>query len=145
MKENNGGLLEIKDVKILSVDNRGRIVLPLVTRKSLGITTDSQLMLVSDSETKEIRITPVGITMDEKPIKFKITMSDEPGSLAKIASIFGDLGISLMYGESVILEKSKSAIWTVISPTPKNISLEDIKDELIKTGKAFDVEIIPFD
>ena len=145
MKENNGGLLEIKDVKILSVDNRGRIVLPLVTRKNLGITTDSQLMLVSDSETKEIRITPVGITMDEKPIKFKITMSDEPGSLAKIASIFGDLGISLMYGESVILEKSKSAIWTVISPTPKNISLEDIKDELIKTGKAFDVEIIPFD
>ena len=135
----------MKDVKILTIDNRGRIVLPLVTRKSLGITTDSQLMLVSDSETKEIRITPVGITMDEKPIKFKITMSDEPGSLAKIASIFGDLGISLMYGESVILEKSKSAIWTVISPTPKNISLEDIKDELIKTGKAFDVEIIPFD
>lgn len=137
--------MEIKDVKILSVDNRGRIVLPLVTRKNLGITTDSQLMLVSDSETKEIRITPVGITMDEKPIKFKITMSDEPGSLAKIASIFGDLGISLMYGESVILEKSKSAIWTVISPTPKDISLEDIKDKLIKTGKAFDVEIIPFD
>ncbi|MHA2132005.1 MAG: hypothetical protein ACW99L_18705, partial [Promethearchaeota archaeon] len=119
----------MKDVKIITIDNRGRIVLPLVTRKNLGITTDSQLMLVSDSETKEIRITPVGITKDEKPIKFKITMSDEPGSLAKIASIFGDLGISLMYGESVILEKSKSAIWTVISPTPKAISIEDIKEE----------------
>ena len=135
----------MKDVKIITIDNRGRIVLPLVTRKSLGITTDSQLMLVSDSETKEIRITPVGITQDEKPIKFKITLSDEPGSLAKIASTFGDLGISLMYGESVIIEKSKTAIWTVISPTPKHISLEELREKLMENGKAVSVEIIPFD
>jgi bifunctional DNA-binding transcriptional regulator/antitoxin component of YhaV-PrlF toxin-antitoxin module len=135
----------MKDVKIISIDNRGRIVLPLVTRKNLGITTDSQLMLVSDSETKEIRITPVGITKEEKPIKFKITMSDEPGSLAKIASTFGDLGISLMYGESVIVEKSKTAIWTVISPTPQNITMEELREGLIKNGKAINVDIIPFD
>ena len=135
----------MKDVKIITIDNRGRIVLPLVTRKNLGITTDSQLMLVSDSETKEIRITPVGISKDEKPIKFRITMTDEPGSLAKIASTFGDLGISLMYGESVILEKSKTAIWTVLSPTPKNITMEELRDGLIKNGKAINVDIIPFD
>ena len=135
----------MKDVKIISIDNRGRIVLPLVTRKNLGLTIDSQLMLVSDSEIKEIRITPVGITKDEKPIKFRITMNDEPGSLAKIATIFGNLGISLMYGESVIIEKSKTAIWTVISPTPKNISLEEVQDSLKKEGKAINVEIIPFD
>ncbi|MFX1477257.1 MAG: hypothetical protein ACFFCI_03920 [Promethearchaeota archaeon] len=135
----------MKDVKIISIDNRGRIVLPLVTRKNLGISTDSQLMLVSDSETKEIRITPVGITKEEKPIKFRITMSDEPGSLAKIATTFGELGISLMYGESVIIEKSKKAIWTVISPTPKHITLEELKEKLLTSGKAISVEIIPFD
>ncbi|MHA1914369.1 MAG: hypothetical protein ACW986_08725 [Promethearchaeota archaeon] len=135
----------MKDVKIISIDNRGRIVLPLVTRKNLGITTNSQLMLVSDSETKEIRITPVGITKEEKPIKFRITMSDEPGSLAKIATIFGDLGISLMYGESVIVEKSKIAIWTVISPTPDHITLEELRENLVKNGKAVTVEIIPIE
>ncbi|MFX1278796.1 MAG: hypothetical protein ACFFA3_05215 [Promethearchaeota archaeon] len=135
----------MKDVKIISIDNRGRIVLPLVTRKNLGITTDSQLMLVSDSETKEIRITPVGITKEEKPIKFRITMRDEPGSLAKIASTFGDLGISLMYGESVIVEKSKTAIWTVISPTPQNITMDELREGLIKDGKAINVDIVPFD
>ena len=133
------------DLKIIYIDNRGRIVLPLVTRKNLGITTDSQLMLVSDSETKEIRITPVGITKEERPIKFRITMSDEPGSLAQIASTFGDLGISLMYGESVIVEKSKTAIWTVISPTPQNITMEELREGLIKNGKAINVDIIPFD
>ncbi|MFW9877160.1 MAG: hypothetical protein ACFFG0_29060 [Candidatus Thorarchaeota archaeon] len=135
----------MKDVKIISIDNRGRIVLPLITRKNLGITTDSQLMLVSDSETKEIRITPVGIAKEEQPIKFRITMRDEPGSLAKIALTFGDLGISLMYGESVILEKSKTAIWTVISPTPKNITMEELREGLIKNGKALNVDILPFE
>jgi hypothetical protein len=72
-------------------------------------------------------------------------MSDDPGSLAKIAGIFGDLGISLMYGESVIVEKDKTAIWTVISPTPKHISLEELRENLMKSGKAFNVDIIPFD
>jgi len=135
----------MKDVKIITIDNRGRIVLPLITRKNLGITTDSQLMLVSDSEMKEIRITPVGITKDENPIKFNITMGDDPGSLARIATVFGDLGISLMYGESVIIEKSKTAIWTVISPTPKHISLEELRENLMKKGEAVKVEILPFD
>ncbi|MBA7520120.1 hypothetical protein ES705_12213 [subsurface metagenome] len=135
----------MKDVKIISIDNRGRIVLPLVTRKNLGITTDSQLMLVSDSETKEIRITPVGISKEDRPIKFRITMFDEPGSLAKIATIFGDFGISLMWGESIILEKSKTAIWTVLSPTPKNIDMEDLRETLVKNGKAINVDILPFE
>ena len=72
-------------------------------------------------------------------------MSDEPGSLAQIASTFGDLGISLMYGESVIVEKSKTAIWTVISPTPQNITMEELREGLIKNGKAINVDIIPFD
>jgi len=135
----------MKDVKIISIDNRGRIVLPLVTRKNLGITTDSQLMLVSDSETKEIRITPVGISKEDKPIKFRITMNDEPGSLAKIATIFGDFGISLMWGESIILEKSKTAIWTVLSPSPKNVNMEELRETLIKNGKAINVDILPFE
>ena len=133
----------MKDVKIISIDNRGRIVLPLVTRKNLGLTTDSQLMLVSDSETKEIRITPVGISAEDKPVKFKITMKDEAGSLAQIASTFADLGISLIYGESVIIEKDKKAIWTVISSSPKNIRLEDLSEELRMKGRALEVEIFP--
>ena len=133
----------MKDVKIISIDNRGRIVLPLVTRKNLGLTTDSQLMLVSDSETKEIRITPVGISAEDKPVKFKITMKDEAGSLAQIATTFADLGISLIYGESVIIEKDKKAIWTVISSSPKNIRLEDLSEELRMKGRALEVEIFP--
>ncbi|MFX1574187.1 MAG: hypothetical protein ACFFB0_15695 [Promethearchaeota archaeon] len=116
----------------------------MVTRKNLGLTTNSQLLLVSDSETKEIRITPVGISEDQRPIKFKITIKDAPGSLAKIATVFGDLGISLMYGESVVIEKDKTAIWTVISPTPQDITMDKLQEELVNKGQAVKVEVIAF-
>lgn len=135
----------MKDVKIITIDNRGRIVIPLVTRKSFGLTTNTQLMLVSDSETKEIKITPVGISEEEKPIKFRITMEDIPGALAKIATTFGDMGISLIYGESAIVEKDKTAIWTVISPTPTGITLEELREKLIEKGEALNVEVLPLD
>jgi bifunctional DNA-binding transcriptional regulator/antitoxin component of YhaV-PrlF toxin-antitoxin module len=132
----------MKEVRIVSFDNRGRLVVPKIIRKSLGLTEDTQLMMVADSESKEIRITPVAFEAKQKPIKLKIKIKDAPGSLAKIASTFGELGMSLMYGESAVLEKDKTAIWTVISPTPE-ISLEEFKEKLMDEGGAIDVEIMP--
>lgn len=133
----------MKEVKIISLDSRGRIVIPQIIRESLGLTTNSQVMMVADSEAKEIKITPVGLDEEREPIKLRITMEDAPGALAKIASTFGDLGISLMYGESVIIEKEKKAMWTVISPTPRNISLEELEEKLKTNGDALKVEFIP--
>ncbi|TXT60624.1 MAG: hypothetical protein BAJALOKI2v1_90038 [Promethearchaeota archaeon] len=133
----------MKEVRILSIDNRGRIVIPQIIRKSLGLTTDSQLMMVADSENKEIKITPIGLsTGEESPVKIRITMEDVPGALAKIATIFGELGISLVYGESVIVEKDKKAIWTVISPNP-GMDFEELEQALREKGDAMKVEFIP--
>ncbi|MGV9204637.1 MAG: hypothetical protein ACOC44_11540 [Promethearchaeia archaeon] len=109
-------------------------------RKSLGITSDSQLMLIGDSEKKEIRITPAGIDREHEQIKYKITIKDSPGSLGKIATAFGNIGVSLVYGEAVIIEKNKTAVWTVIGPKPTDLSLEQIKKRLISEGEAIKVE-----
>lgn len=126
--------------KIVAIDQRGRIVIPKEARNALGITTNSQLMMISDSEAKEIRITPIGLSGDKVPIKLRITMADIPGALAKLATLFGKLGLSMMYSEAVIIEKDKTAVWTVISESPDN--LEDLKEELINQGGAIKVEIL---
>ena len=135
----------MKEVRILSLDARGRVVIPQIIRKSLGLTTNSQLMLVADSETKEIKITPIGLSQEHNPIKFRITMKDQPGALAKIANIFAECGVSLVYGESIAVEREKTAIWTVIGPQPEHRTLEDLQDMLIKEGDALKVEIFPLD
>ncbi|MFX1326815.1 MAG: hypothetical protein ACFE91_01555 [Promethearchaeota archaeon] len=133
----------MKDVKIITIDNRGRIVLPLVTRKNLGLTTNSQLMLVSDSETKEIRITPIGLRDEGNLIKIKVLMKDIPGALAKVVDIFAEKGLSLVYSEAVIVEKDKTAVWTAISESPEDIEM--FKNLLLEKGETIDVEVSPID
>jgi len=135
--------LIIKDVKIITIDNRGRIVLPLVTRKNLGITTNSQLMLVSDSETKEIRITPIGLRDESKLVKLKVVMKDIPGALAKLLDIFAEEGLSLVYSEAVIVEKDKTAVLTAISESPDDAN--QLKNILTERGEALEVEFSPLD
>ena len=129
--------------KIISIDERGRIVIPKEARNALGITTNSQLMMISDSEAKEIRITPIGFSGDKIPIKLRVTMADIPGALARLATLFGNLGLSMMYSEAVIIEKDKTAVWTVISESPDNI--DDLKEVLMNQGGAIKVEVLPLE
>ncbi|MFX1500849.1 MAG: hypothetical protein ACFFDH_07795 [Promethearchaeota archaeon] len=133
----------MKDVKIITIDNRGRIVLPLVTRKNLGITTNSQLMLVSDSETKEIRITPIGLRDESNLIKLKIIIKDIPGALAKLLDIFAEEKLNLVYSETVIIEKDVKAELTAISESPP--SMDRLKNILMEKGDALDVKFFPLD
>ncbi|UCC20270.1 MAG: hypothetical protein JSV62_03000 [Promethearchaeota archaeon] len=133
----------MKDVKIISIDNRGRIVLPLVTRKNLGLTTNSQLMLVSDSETKEIRITPIGLRDESNLIKVRVIMRDVSGALAKILEIFAEEDLSLVYSEAVIVEKDKTAVWTAISETPRDV--DQLTRILKEKGDALEVTLSPID
>jgi len=134
----------MKEVKILTIDERGRIVIPQIVRKSLGITTNSQLMMISDSEAKEIKITPVGLRSESDLIKLRITMGDTPGALAKLATTFGDLKLSMMYSEAVIVEKDKTAVWTVISESP-SFPIEELEKILKEKGEALRVEILPLE
>ena len=131
----------MKEVKILTIDERGRIVIPQIVRKSLGITTNSQLMMISDSETKEIKISPIGLRDESNLIKLRITMGDTPGALAKLATTFGDLKLSMMYSEAVIVEKDKTAVWTVISESP-SLTLEELEKILKEKGEALKVEFL---
>lgn len=133
----------MKEVKFLTIDNRGRIVIPMSIRKVLGLRENMQLMVIADSETKELKITPVGIKGDS--LKFRVLMKDEAGSLAKIATTFGNHGISLVYGESLTIEKDKTAMWTVIGPRPKDLDLDELKEILKNEGDAIEVEIIPLE
>jgi len=133
-----------KKTYIITIDDRGRIVIPKQARNDLGITTNSQLMMVSDSEVKELKITPIGLKNDSNLIKLKITMKDVPGALAKLATLFGDLKLSMMYSEAVIVEKDKTAVWTVISESPES-PLEDLEKILKDKGNAIRVEFLPLE
>ncbi|MCP4761653.1 MAG: hypothetical protein GY870_07715 [archaeon] len=131
----------MKETEILKLDKRGRIVIPRIMRKSLALTENTQLMAISDSDKMEIRIIPLQLYDDKVFIKMKIRLVDEPGSLARIASTFANLGLSLVYTETVIIKRGVEAEWTVISPQP-DMSLDELKTILKEEGNAIDVHIL---
>ncbi len=134
----------MREVKILSIDNRGRILIPQALRKIAGFATDTKLMVVADSERKEIKITSIRVAEGQNLLNLKISMKDIPGALGKIASTLGDLGISILYSEGGILEKDKVAFYTALVQSPKH-DYKGIKDILLSKGSALDVELLPME
>lgn len=130
----------MKESRILNIDSRGRIVIPNIVRRALGIEDANQVMMIADSDKKEIKIHPVAWSGEKETLKLKIYMNDVAGALAKIANTFGDLKISLIYGEATVIEKGRSAIWTVIAPVPDKYTVKEIIEILIKKGNAKKVE-----
>lgn len=130
-----------KETEILKIDGRGRIVIPRTMRKSLGLKENSQIMLIADSDAKEIKMIPLPFSEEKSFIRLKITIPDTAGSLGKIANIFGEMNISLLYGETVVIKKGVDAEWNVLSPTFE-VSVEELTKRLIEKGGAKKVEVM---
>ncbi len=54
-------------------------------RKSLGLKENSQIMMISDSDAKEIKIIPLPFSEEKLFIRLRIYIEDKAGALAKIA------------------------------------------------------------
>lgn len=130
-----------KETEILKIDSRGRIVIPRTMRKSLGLKENSQIMMISDSEAKEIKIIPLPFSEEKSFIKLKIIIDDKAGSLGRIATAFGEFGVSLLYGETVVIKKGIEAEWSVLAPVTE-MPIEELKRQLIEKGGAKRVEIM---
>ncbi|MHA1488739.1 MAG: hypothetical protein ACTSRI_03675 [Promethearchaeota archaeon] len=134
----------MKEIKILQIDNRGRILIPQSLRKLVGLSKESKLMVIADSELNELKITSIGLAEAEKLMKLKITMEDTPGALGKFASALGKLNVSIIHSEGSILEKDKSATYIAIVQSLKH-DFEALKNFLINKRAVLDVEMLPLD
>ena len=131
---------QMKATEILKIDSRGRIVIPRGMRKSLGLKENSFLMIISDLENNELKLVPLATADDRGIIRLRMIIPDEAGSLAKIATVFGELGLSLLFGQTVVIKKGTEAEWSVICPVI-DLSVEDLKKTLIDKGGALRVYV----
>ncbi|MHA1522269.1 MAG: AbrB/MazE/SpoVT family DNA-binding domain-containing protein [Promethearchaeota archaeon] len=131
----------MKETEILKIDSRGRIVIPRGMRKSLGLKENSHIMLISNPDENELRIIPLPFSEDNQTfVRIRIIIHDEPGALGQVAKVFGELGLSLLYGQEVVIKKGSEAEWTVICPFP-DVPMEDFKQQLIERGGAKKVTV----
>ncbi|MHA1684760.1 MAG: ACT domain-containing protein [Promethearchaeota archaeon] len=127
--------------EIVKIDDRGRIVIPGSTRKIMKLAPGTKLLMNVDEERNQIILTPF-LGVDVKPIGIRIVMKDKKGALAHVATAISELGINLLLGEAHIVSKGKQAEWSIIADlsTVENIALEEIKDKIINSGGADEVE-----
>jgi bifunctional DNA-binding transcriptional regulator/antitoxin component of YhaV-PrlF toxin-antitoxin module len=131
----------MKETEILRIDERGRLLIPIVMRKSLNLVENSNLLATCDVENGEIRLTPLQFSEQQNLIKIRILMEDKTGALAQLAKAFAEKQISLVHDESIILKKGLYAEWTVTIPIP-TIPLEELIEHLKSTGCARNITVL---
>ena len=83
---------------------------------------------------------PLPFSEDQTFMRIKIITADTPGALSQVSKVFGELGLSLLYGQTVVIKKGHTAEWSVISPIPE-MPVDDFEKILIEKGNAIKVVV----
>ena len=125
---------------IVRLDSKGRILIPIHIRKYLGVDDGTELVLLEDGDTSQVKMLPL---IKEKTAEFRFKLADSPGSLAHIADILANYKVNIIMSESKTLARGKMAEWDVIADTSEcNGSLERMKKEILQNENIKGLDIV---
>jgi len=128
-------------VDVVKLDGKGRILIPIDVRKTLGLREGMYLLLVADSERNEVRLTPF-IDSGVKLARITVGLKDAPGALARIAGILAEIGVDLLFSESRTIRRGEEAEWIAVADlTNCNLDPDTMKEKLLADGRAISVRI----
>jgi bifunctional DNA-binding transcriptional regulator/antitoxin component of YhaV-PrlF toxin-antitoxin module len=118
---------------LLKIDDRGRILIPQAVRDMMGLRPHSETVGTYDSERNVFTLMAVRPGGSFVRITFRI--SDQPGSLAKVASALASSGVNLVATSSTTLVPGKLAEWEVIASVEKEYPLRERLNEIAQNLK----------
>ena len=126
---------------IMKLDSKGRLLIPVHIRKKLDAGEGTEVMIISDDETSEIKIVPL---IKGKNAELKFLLTGIPDSLAMVANILASHNINILMSQSRTLIRGKMAEWNVIVDTSvsNNGNLEKLRDELQTSKFIKNIEIL---
>lgn len=92
------------------LDSKGRIVLPLTFRNALSLNENDFIYLALNERTNSVILSA---QPEEKLWELQMEMSDEPGTLAKLAKVLMRHKVDLVSTESHSLERNQKATWRI--------------------------------
>ena len=115
--------------EVVRVDNKGRITIPLVIRDSLDIREGMSVLLIADTDKKELLVLP--ISEEAKLFEIELEIEDRPGALAEIANELAKLGIDQVITRCTTLRRGEVAECVLVvdisrSTVTSDRELEDI-------------------
>ncbi len=113
----------------VKIDSRGRIVLPQHFREFLGLKENDSAYATLDEQNHRLLISPAA---EKGLVHIELLFGDEPGALAKTATILAKLKVDLVSTESHSVLRGKQAVWRIIAKDDRNPA--DLRRALEKHG-----------
>ncbi len=130
----------MKNSNIVSVDAKGRILIPKHIRKFLDLDEGTDIIIMPDSEKTQAKMLPLA---KEKTAELRFIITDLPGSLAVVANTLAENGINIIMSESRTLQKNRLAEWDVIVDlTECNGRLEKAREKILESKAIKSVEVL---
>lgn len=120
------GALFLRISEIVKIDSKGRITIPLIMRESLGLMEGMYVVLIADTERREIMLTPI-LPPQAKIVEIKLLLKDEPGALAKVAGELANQGIDMITNRCASIKRGETAECIIIVDV-SNMKLKTIND-----------------
>ncbi len=120
----------MKISEIAKIDSKGRITIPLVMRESLGLLEGMYVLLLADTESREIILTPV-LPPSAELLELKVEIKDEPGALAKVATKLANLKIDMVTNRCATVKKGETAECLIIVDVSKALVREANKLKIV--------------
>ncbi len=98
-------------IEQISLDAKGRIVLPASFRSALSLSYGDSLYLALDEKNQTIILSS---KPNESLYELTIAMGDAPGTLAHLALVLAKHKVDLVSTESHSLTRSKEAVWRIV-------------------------------
>lgn len=113
---------------LVKLDSKGRVLIPISYRKKLGISSDTELVLMHGERNNEVRIMPLS---DQTTAKCTVLMSNGLGSLTNVMEVLDMLNVGVIMSESRNLMGNGTSEWTFVLDTSKSDGQKkDIKSRL---------------
>lgn len=120
---------------VVKVDDRGRIVIPHGMRKTMGMAEKCYVIVRPLVNENKIELIPLAISEESEIFRVRVRLPDKVGLIAQISGLFARYKSSIIFNQTIVLNKGYEAEWTAVATLP-TMSLDQFKEILIKEGKA---------
>ena len=129
--------------EIVRVDSKGRITIPMVIREALNIVEGMHLVLIADTDKREILVSPV-VSPGALVYEMHIEIQDVPGALAQVTETLARYGVDQISTHCTSVKRGEIAECMIIADFSKaNISAEELKEKLIELERVRMITIRP--
>ena len=122
----------MKIAEIVRVDSKGRITIPMVVREALDIVEGMNLILVADTEKREIIVSPLR-SDTQNLYELYLEIKDVPGALAKVSEKLAENNIDQITTQCTVLKRGELAECVIVVDMSKaKMDAETLRHQLME-------------